>query len=80
MLSLEGFLAAGRQMPPARPAAGVERLSPALGEPQLFHRFMREFGGGNQALFTDILGNALEIDRNLFLNLKGELRYWRWER
>lgn len=39
-----------------------------------FPRFMREFGGESRVAFTDVVGNVLEIDRHLFLNLKGEWR------
>lgn len=78
--SLKGFLAAGRQMPPVRHSTGIERLSPQLAEPQLFSRFMREFGGESSADFTDVIGNVLVIDRNLFLNLKGEWKMMKGER
>jgi hypothetical protein len=78
--SLEGFLAAGRKMPPVRHAAGTERLSPTLDEPRLFARFMREFGGEGRVAFTDVVGNVLEIDRHLFLNLKGEWKIMKDER
>jgi hypothetical protein len=61
-------------------AVGVEKLSPALDEPKLFSRFMREFGSGDQATFTDVIGNVLAIDHNLFLNLKGEWKIMKGER
>ncbi len=80
MRNLEKFLASGRQMPPARRAAGVERLSPSLDEPALFFRFMREFGNEKHTEFTDVIGNVLEINRNLFLNLKGEWKIMKGER
>lgn len=78
--SLEGFLASGRQMPPVRHVSGIERLSPTLDEPQLFSRFMREFGGESRVDFTDVVGNVLEIDHLLFLNLKGEWKIMKGQR
>jgi hypothetical protein len=67
-------------MPPARKAVGVERLSPSLAESALFRRFMLEFGDEKRAVFTDVIGNALEIDRGLFLNLRGEWKIMKGER
>lgn len=64
-------------MPPPRRAPGVERLPPSLDAPALFARFMREFG---DAEFTDMIGNALKIDCDLFLNLKGEWKIMKGER
>ena len=78
--SLEGFLAAGRLMPPVRHAVGTERLAATLDEPRLFSRFMREFGGESRVAFTDVVGNVLEIDRHLFLNHKGEWKIMKGER
>jgi len=46
----------------------------------LFARFMREFGSDDQATFTDVIGNVLAIDHNLFLNLKGEWKIMKGER
>lgn len=57
-------------------------MSPSLDEMALFARFMREFGIETQARveFTDVIGNRLEIDRNLFLNLKGQWKIMKGER
>ena len=78
--SLGGFTRADGQMPAPRRAPGVERLAPSLDEAALFIRFMREFGAGTRSEFTDVVGNRLVIDRNLFLNLKGEWKIMKGER
>jgi len=80
MRSKEGFLAAGRKMPEPRRNTWVERLPPSRDEAALFSRFMREFGGEKQVQFTDVIGNALEIGRDLFLNLQGEWKIMKGER
>jgi hypothetical protein len=58
-------------LPEPRRRAEMELLSPSLDQAGLFRRFMREFGAEDRVDFTDLAGNLLIIDRQLFLDLKG---------
>jgi len=68
------------EMPEPRQHVGIERLQPSHDEAALFSRFMREFGGEKQVQFTDVIGNSLEIGRDLFLNLQREWKIMKGER
>ena len=67
-------------MPNPRDPSGIERLSPRLNEMELFDRFMSEFGGGNSAEITDVIGNDLLIDKGLFEDSKGNWKIMKGER
>ena len=80
MQSLQGYTQAEGKMPEPRPIQGVERLSERLSEGQLFSRFMKEFGGKSELEFTDLIGNQLKIDRNIFLDISGKWKIMKGER
>lgn len=80
MKTLEGYTQAEGKMPEPRNLQGVERLSDRLNEGQLFARFMQEFDGKSEIEFTDSIGNQLQIDRNLFLDISGKWKIMKGER
>lgn len=74
--SLEGFSAANYAMPEARALTGIERLKGSDSE-LLFKRFMQEFDGTE---LTDKTGALLQIDNQLFRDLKGQWKIQKNER
>ena len=80
MQSLQGYIQAEGKIPEPRSIQGIERLSERLSEDQLFSRFMKEFGGKSELEFTDLIGNQLKIDRNLFLDISGKWKIMKGER
>jgi hypothetical protein len=80
MQSLQGYTQAEGKMPEPRSIQGIERLSERLSEDQLFSRFMKEFGGKSELEFTDLIGNQLKIDRNIFLDISGKWKIMKGER
>ena len=41
---------------------------------------MKEFGGKSELEFTDLIGNQLKIDRNIFLDISGKWKIMKGER
>lgn len=72
--------AAAGKLPKPRRLSGIERLPPQLSEQGLFERFMREFGGENDVLFSDVINNSLKIGKELFLKNDGKWKIQKGER
>ena len=71
----------GGIMPAPRLIQGVERLGATLTEAELFARFMREFIADEaSAIFVDVAGEPLIIDRELFTDLRGKWKIQKGER
>lgn len=74
--SLEGFAAAKYAMPEVRVLNGIERLN-GSDSALLFKRFMQEF---DSAELTDKTSELLQIDEQLFRDLKGQWKIQKNER